>query len=232
MFLHERLAVSIALETYLTKQETTLVNGVPFFIKSLKDRTQFSDPDGVAAALGISSAMWPISGMLWPSGVVLAGIISQLSLANLRILEVGCGIGLASLVASSRGANITACDYHPLTPTLLIENETLNNLPHICYFHGNWHKPITNKGVYDLIIGSDLLYDKDNLDILATFINCHLAKKGQVIMIEPPRKLTKKFVKIMSTFRINCQVDSLPVQTGKGETLRYKQYTFTRDRSF
>lgn len=31
----------------------------------------------------------------------------------MRILEVGCGIALASLVLNQRHANITATDYHP-----------------------------------------------------------------------------------------------------------------------
>lgn len=218
------------MESYSTKQQTTLVHGVPYHIKSLKDKCQFFDPEGTAEALGISSAMWPISGLLWPSGIVLASIISQIPLHNIRILEVGCGIGLASLVASSKGADITASDYHPLTPSLLIDNASLNDVPAVRYFHGDWHKPITNRGVFDLIIGSDLLYDKDNLEILATFINCHLAKTGKVILIEPRRGHANKFVKLLSTYKIHCEIEDLPVQVTDGEAQRYKRYNFTRYR--
>lgn len=216
------------MEAYLTKQETTLIHGVSYYIKSLKDKTQFFDPEGTAAALGISSAMWPISGMLWPSGIMLAEVISESPLNNLRILEVGCGIGLASLVASSKGADITASDYHPLTKTLLADNAALNGLPAIRYFHGDWHKPITNRGVFDLIIGSDLLYDSDNIEILATFINCHLAKNGKVILIEQRRRLANKFVKHLTAFNIHCEIEDLPEQKVNGVRLNFKRYNFSR----
>lgn len=219
------------MEPYLTKQEITLIHGVSYFIKSLKDKTQYFDPEGKAAALGISSAMWPISGMLWPSGIVLAEVISELPLNNLRILEVGCGIGLASLVASSKGADITASDYHPLTEKLLAENAILNNLPTVNYFHGDWHKPITNQGVFDLILGSDLLYDSDNIEILATFINCHLAKNGKVILIEQRRRLANKFVKYLAAFNIHCEIEDLPEQKMGRAIVRFKRYNFSRTRT-
>lgn len=222
--------MSTVLETYQTKQETVLINGSPFYIKSLKNKQQFYDPDDTAANLGISSAMWPISGMLWPSGVVLANVIGKLSLNNLRVLEVGCGIGLASLVAMKKGADITASDYHPLSQSFLNDNASLNNLPKVNYFHGNWRKPISNRGVFDLIIGSDLLYDKDNLDILATFINCHLAKNGRIILIDPGRGFANKFVKILAEFKIYCQIKELPVEESNGETTRYRRYNFARYR--
>jgi len=40
--------------------------------RSLRDKQQFEDINGEAEALGISSACWPIFGVLWPSGEVLA----------------------------------------------------------------------------------------------------------------------------------------------------------------
>ncbi len=146
------------LDSYQTRQHATVIDGIEYQIKSLKDRNQFYDPDGAAEKLGISSAMWPISGLLWPSGIVLARIIGQLPLNGLKVLEVGCGVALASLVALSKGADITACDYHPMTQQLLNDNTALNKLGQIKYFHGNWLTPITGQGPFDLIVGSDLLY--------------------------------------------------------------------------
>ena len=36
---------------------------------TLRNNQEFHDPDGVADALGISSATWPIFGVLWPSSL-------------------------------------------------------------------------------------------------------------------------------------------------------------------
>lgn len=66
-----------------------------------------------ALRLGISSATWPLFGIVWASGTVLAHLMAEQEIDGLRILEVGCGIALASLVLNQRHANITATDYHP-----------------------------------------------------------------------------------------------------------------------
>ena len=44
-----------------------------------------------------------------------------------RILEVGCGLGLASLVLNERSADISATDYHPEVETFLKINTELEN---------------------------------------------------------------------------------------------------------
>lgn len=58
---------------YSTKQENIAVTGVAdMVIRSLLDKQQFHDPLGAALRLGISSAQWPLFGLLWPSGLRLA----------------------------------------------------------------------------------------------------------------------------------------------------------------
>jgi methylase of polypeptide subunit release factors len=75
------------------------------------------------------------------------------------VLEIGCEIGLASLVLNHRGANITATDYHPVVKAFLDENTHLNKDPDISFVHTSWndHSPNT-LGPFDLIIGSGLVF--------------------------------------------------------------------------
>jgi len=54
----------------------------------LRDRQQFSDPEGIADAVGISSATWSMFGVLWDSSQVLANFMIDYELAGKRILEV------------------------------------------------------------------------------------------------------------------------------------------------
>ena len=67
-------------------------------LRTLKDKQQFSDKDKKADDLGISSATWSLFGVVWPSSEVLANFIFDYVFKNKRILEVGCGIGLSSLI--------------------------------------------------------------------------------------------------------------------------------------
>jgi hypothetical protein len=153
---------------YLTKQESIAVLGVDdLLIRSLLDKNQFHDPLDEALNLGISSATWPLFGLLWPSGQRIA----QRPVTSERILEIGCGLGLSSLVAHRRGANVTASDCHPLTHAFLDENTRLNGLPPMAYRHGLWGSaalredglPVLTSaqddgvsGLFDLIVGATM----------------------------------------------------------------------------
>jgi len=101
-------------------ETTTYHIGVhEYQIRALHDRRQFPDPDGCAERAGISSASWPIFGVVWPSGLALAEEMTRFPIEGKSILEVGCGLGLPSLVLQQRGADITASDYHPLAEEFL-----------------------------------------------------------------------------------------------------------------
>ena len=179
---------------YATKQESIAVAGVDdLIIRSLLDHQQFSDPDGEAEHLGISSATWPLFGLLWPSGAELAARMgSRVLCPGERILEIGCGLALASLVAHRRGSDVTASDCHPLTGGFLRENLRLNDLLPLKYRHGHWGAPEalpgepartpreSVEGLFDLIVGSDLLYERDTHADLAHFIGEHASASAQV----------------------------------------------------
>jgi predicted nicotinamide N-methyase len=174
---------------YLTKQEQIAVDGVDdLTIRSLLDRQQYADPFGEAERLGISSASWPHFGLLWPSGAWLAARLARRPIIQgERILEIGCGLALASMVGHRSGADMTASDCHPLAERFLLENLRLNRLLPMKYRHGDWGSNCLVPwqgdaatvslvtGRYDLIIGSDLLYERDDAGALAAFIGVHAA---------------------------------------------------------
>lgn len=87
---------------YQVKFETHLLGTSHFEIRSLLDRQQYADPDGAALAAGISSASWPLFGMVWPSARMLANAMQTYDIAGKLILEIGCGLALASLVIHRR----------------------------------------------------------------------------------------------------------------------------------
>ncbi len=180
---------------------TTLeIGDMDVHIRMLRDTLQFQDNDGVAKKLGISSAAWPISGVIWPSGQVLAHLMLNYHIKGRKVLEVGCGIGLASLVLNNRLADITATDHHPETERFLIHNTTLNGGKTIPFVRTGWANLTDEKlGKFDLIIGSDLLYESEHVDLLAAFINQHCRRRCNVIIVDPGRGFHAKFSKKMSS---------------------------------
>ena len=213
---------------YKTKTESIAISDTCFEVTSLKDKSQFYDPDGQAEELGISSTMWPIFGLIWPSSIVLAKIINDFDLKNKRILEVGCGIAVASIVAASRNADITASDYHPFTKQFLTNNTDVNNIAPIKYFHGDWRHPITGQGQFDLVIGSDLLYEAAHSEQLATFINCHLTQNGVVLLIDPGRRTAKRIRKYMAALGFGCTLEFINEEGVAQKGGMFKKYRFTR----
>jgi predicted nicotinamide N-methyase len=230
---------------FLTKQESISVLGVDdLLIRSLLDNHQFHDPLDEALNLGISSAAWPLFGLLWPSGQHMAERMAQRPVTSERILEIGCGLGLSSLVAHRRGANVTASDCHPLARAFLDENARLNGLPPMAYRHGLWGTAALREdglpvrththdaplsGLFDLIVGSDILYERDEAGTLAQFIHEQAAPTSEVWVIDPNRGNRAAFHKHMAQwgFVMHEQVLDHAAHDGllayKGRMLTYKR---------
>lgn len=169
-------------------------------VRTLRDNQQYSDDDGVALALGISSANWPLFGVIWPSSKVLAHLMCDYEIAGRRVLEVGCGIALASLLLNHRAVDITATDYHPEVAGYLAVNTKINNDRVIPFVRTDWGDADSELGEFDLIIGSDLLYESEHVDLLSHFINQHAKAQCEVLIVDPGRGQHAKFSKQMQRY--------------------------------
>jgi len=213
-------------------QHVRVAGSQDLVIRSLLDNQQYADPQGEAAALGISAASWPLFGLVWPSAQKLADLMQDWALGSQRILEIGCGLGLASLVIQRRAGNITASDCHPLTASFLAANVALNALPPLPYLTGNWGHDNPGLGEFDLIIGSDVLYERDQPLALAAFIALHAAPAAQVIIIDPNRGNRSAFHRQMSVLGF-CLTESMietPLSDGtpyRGRLLHYQRSGLT-----
>ena len=140
---------------------------------TLRNNQEFYDPEGIAEKLGISSASWPLFGVIWPSSLVLSHFILDYQTESKRILEVGCGMALACLLLNKQDADITATDYHPEAQKFLQRNALLNGDKAIAFEQVDWAAKNDKLGLFDMIIGSDILYEDDHIDLLANFIEAH-----------------------------------------------------------
>jgi len=213
---------------YDVKIEQVIGTGGDLTLRSLLDRQQFHDPSGEAERAGISSAAWPLFGMLWPSGRVLAQAMLTFELDGRRVLEMGCGLGLASLVVHRRGGDITASDCHPLAAAFLLENLRLNALPPMKYETGDWLRPNPHLGLFDLIIGSDLLYDREQPEALSQFIDRHSAGRVEVVIVDPDRGNQARFKRKMGVLGYSHSEERISSLPGEGGPYKGRLHTLRR----
>ncbi|GAB3303956.1 class I SAM-dependent methyltransferase [Luteimonas notoginsengisoli] len=207
---------------YDTHIRTLRLGDHDYRIRSLVDLQQFADPDHNAQRLGISSAQWSLFGHVWPAGRLLAEAMATHDVAGKRVLELGCGLGLASLVLRHRGADVVASDYHPLAEAFLSYNAALNDMPAVPYRTLRWDTPNETLGRFDLIIGSDILYERDHAVRLSALLPRHAHSVSEVLITDPGRGNSAPFTRALTTQgyvlaeqRCRMNADDLPPYRGR-----------------
>ena len=139
---------------------------------------------------------------LWPSAVALARALAEYTseerLEGGRVIELGCGVGLPSVVALARGASVTATDHYQAALDFARYNALVNlgREPRTRLL--DWHTSSTEGiGSLDLILAADVLYERRNVPALAALMPALLAPGGEVLLADPRRKNTRTFLERM-----------------------------------
>ncbi|MCS7149340.1 MAG: protein N-lysine methyltransferase family protein [Caldimicrobium sp.] len=116
---------------------------------------------------------------IWESSLILADYLSTIEPPK-DILEIGAGLGVASLFASSFGHNVVASDYEEL-PLELLERSASENGLKIQKMKLNWLEPSLNQR-FDLIVGAEVIYKRSFYDPLIHLFQRGLKDSGEVIL--------------------------------------------------
>lgn len=98
---------------------------------------------------------------LWPAATALAEALPDVG--GLRVVELGCGLGVTSLVAAAKGAEVTATDWAADAVELLRRNAERNGIA----LHAevrDWREPWGER--FDLALAADVLYERRNVEPL------------------------------------------------------------------
>jgi len=121
---------------------------------------------------------------LWPSGLALARALPNL--AGLGVVELGCGLGIPSLIAAAGGAQVTAVDWAPEAIELLQRNARRNGLE-LDAVHADWS---SFTGSFDVVLAADLLYEERNAEALLELLP---ALAPRALLAEPGRATAGRF---------------------------------------
>ena len=104
---------------------------------------------------------------LWPASRLLAEVLPT-ELLGQHVVELGCGLGVPSLVAAARGALVTATDWSEDAIALLRRNSERNGLDLNAVVH-DWRDAWPEER-FDLAIASDIVYELRYVEPLALLL--------------------------------------------------------------
>jgi predicted nicotinamide N-methyase len=127
----------------------------------------------------------PYWSVLWRSGVALAREIDGASLTGLRVVELGCGLGPASIAAARAGAEVLATDASAEALRLVRRSAQLNGVG-VETAQVDWAEPaeLLERAPFDLALAADVLYEEASVEPLLSLLprlapECRLAEPGR-----------------------------------------------------
>ena len=134
---------------------------------------------------------------LWPSAIALARHLAREDLSGRRAIELGCGVGLPSVVALARGAEVLATDHYEAALDFAVHNARTNlgREPRTALL--DWHAP-ERLGTFDLLLAADVLYERRSVTVLADLVPELLAPGGEALFADPRRKDAPQFLDLMA----------------------------------
>jgi predicted nicotinamide N-methyase len=133
----------------------------------------------------------------WPSGLALAGALAEEPPApGTRVLELGCGLALPSIVCARAGARVLATDGSTDAVAFTAHSLALNELD-AEVAHVDWARQgdaLAARGPWDLVLAADVLYTKANVETALRLLPRLLERAGEVRLADPRRAGARDFL--------------------------------------
>ncbi len=132
---------------------------------------------------------------VWPSAFALAHYVQKHpeQIRNRIVLELGCGLGLTSLMIQlQEPADFLCTDYEQGALDLAAVNFRLNDIPPPAFALLDW-RDVRFEETYECIIASDVAYEERFFQPLICLFRKLLRPGGTIILAEPNRVIARPF---------------------------------------
>ena len=151
---------------------------------------------------------------LWPSARVLGEHVLHANGGGQTLLELGCGAGLVATCASLAGFNVTATDYYEDALAFARVNAWRNGGQPIHTRAVDWRALRAPAKKFDVVIASDVLYERPYGPLVAQAIDLFLAPDGYAILADPGRVAREEFLTDIGTRGFQVSATKLPYRDG------------------
>ena len=165
---------------------------------------------------------------LWESAIGLAHYVSELgaTFSGQHILEIGCGFGLAGIVACQAGAKVVFTDFEYDALQFALHNSQLNGIDSAIFVQMDWNTPCFNSK-FDVILASDVIYEEENWEPITRLLLNLLVSDGIAIFSEPNRKNADGFFKCITENGFTFEKTTCPISLDQ-KTTQINIYTVKR----
>jgi ETFB lysine methyltransferase len=134
---------------------------------------------------------------IWPSSRILARALARESGAGCTLLELGAGLGLASIGAMRAGYDVLASDYYEDALLFTRANawRALKREPRTRMI--DWRDLPGDLGVFDRVVAADVLYEDRYPPLVANVIAGTLAPGGVATIADPGRPMVEQFFELL-----------------------------------
>jgi predicted nicotinamide N-methyase len=125
-------------------------------------------PDDGAVEWAPLAPYWAV---LWRSGVALARELDGEPLEGMRVLELGCGLGVPSIAAARAGASVLATDSSAEALDLVARSADANGV-RVETAMVDWTEPreLLSRAPFDLVLAADVLYERPSVAQLLSLL--------------------------------------------------------------
>jgi predicted nicotinamide N-methyase len=190
----QRLSQELA-DAYDLDERSFSFGGRPFSILSVLD--SYALLDRIDPREFVKDEQMPYWAEIWPSAITLSSwLADELKPAGKRVIEIGSGVGLVSVVAASCGASVLATDYSAEALRFVRYNAMRNSVSLECA-RLDWRNVQCNDR-FDCLFAADVLYERVNLLPIANAVEKLLKPGGRAFIADPRRSMAEQFLEIVS----------------------------------
>jgi len=156
----------------------------------------------------------PYWATLWPVSIELCRhLIEHPEKISSPAIELGCGLGLVSIVIARMGYEILATDYEQDACSFAQQNAFANKT-NFRIQTWDWRSSATPGSSYKTVVGADVLYEAKQIEPVAMAIDRLLGPFGNALIADPNRphwpefqdKLREKGFHVETHCKIDCTI--------------------------
>jgi predicted nicotinamide N-methyase len=187
-----------------TIEEVVVIAGRDLVMTRPADAEALLDEDAFAR-----NEFMPYWAELWPSALALARWVGVRALHGARVLELGCGLGLPSIAAALAGGRVLATDWSAEAVEFTQRNAAANGA-RLETAVADWAdaRELVERGPWDLVIGSDLLYEPRNVALLLDVLE---QVADHAVIADPGRPASVEFeMSALGTWELRTAMEPGP----------------------